>query len=195
MKPSSVAASGVLTFLLFGLINLFQTGHFVAPVPFIGEFIAVICIALLISIQPKGEKVAVGIALLFALTCVLSSSFSWEIILSNIELEQLIMSGWIDILRVLKLLFLTILFLLLVKKGMKPQLKVVGITLLVVYLLFVFLHPSQTSFLSFVGPIVLGVFPLLQLRFEQWKEMHWIGIVFLSYGLLHAIALISMVLA
>lgn len=77
---AKVIAGGVLTFFMFGLTGLLEHGQFLAPFPFISEFLLVITLIVVFNaIKSFGLKSIPFI--IYAITATLSGRFLWEILL------------------------------------------------------------------------------------------------------------------
>lgn len=124
MSPSgkSVAVI-VLSYVLFGLFNLFQFGVFVLPVTYAELVVFVLVVS--VFVQHLNQLNAVHIILLaFSLTGLVIHPFLWEIILNQQEQYQLYDSIVFDILNIIRWLLLSLFFLLLSYDREKHLLKI-----------------------------------------------------------------------
>lgn len=124
MTPSgkSVAVI-VLSYVLFGLFNLFQFRTFVLPVTYTELVIFVLVSS--VFVQHLKQLNAVHIVLLsFSLTGLIVHPFLWEIVLNQQEQYQLYDTLIFDVLNIIRWLLLSLFFLLLSYNREKHLLKI-----------------------------------------------------------------------
>lgn len=77
---AKVVAGGVLTFFMLGLSGLMQHGQFIAPFPFISEFVLVMLLVIVVNALKSFRWKSVPF-ITYAITGALCGRFLWEILL------------------------------------------------------------------------------------------------------------------
>lgn len=157
MDVRKILSLGVLTYLVFGIISLFQLGVFLPPIPFKPSLI-LICVALALII----DKAPKGIRLLFAgfiLFYVGSHTSFWETFLSY-EGYMFIQDGVeIYFLLIAAILLPIFNYLFLLSLIDSKQLRLILHLLLLVFVPFFIINPSlQTIDLALIGMAIVYFF-------------------------------------
>lgn len=148
-KSAKTTALVVLTYVLFGLINLLQGGSFVVPVVYVDLFVFVLTSVVFLQ-EIKSMRLPQWIFFAYASLSFLAHPFIWEICFNQETFFSVIDHVAFDIMRAVKWLLLATSFLLIGYDKSKNVLKIEWLLMTLLALVPLFFSKSWYSCMLFV---------------------------------------------